>query len=184
MRPRPVAYMVKVSPRCTGFEGVTTNPFELRTTVAMPVSGPATLLRKTLGAAGRMVTLKASLTPPGVRNSNWVFPSIAKGSCALIWLWRNEHYRHRLTVDRQACVAENGRQRNLPGRLADGAQVGAVDGDQSAGRDGLCSIGGIDDAIKARRRGRRRRNSTEIRLTPKWSKPRSRFDWRAAPECG
>src|SRR3712207_3540963 len=50
----------------------------------MPVSGPAVLLRNTLGAAGRIVMLNESLTPPGVRKTSCVLPSIANGSWALI----------------------------------------------------------------------------------------------------
>src|SRR3712207_116936 len=76
--------MVSVSERCIGFDGVTTWLLVERTTAAMLVWGPATPFRKTLGAAGVIVTLKLSLTPPGVLNCSVVLPSTENGSWALI----------------------------------------------------------------------------------------------------
>ena len=113
------------------------------------------LLRKTLGAAGRIVTLKASLTPPGVRNTSCVFPSIANGSCALIWRGETNITGTGWPFTVRQRVTENCRQRNLTRRLADRAQVGAIHGDQATGRDGLSTIGRVHDAIEARRRGAR-----------------------------
>src|SRR5579885_137758 len=69
-----------------GFDPVTNCQLAARITVAMPVSGPAVPLRNTLGAAGRMVRWKLSLTPPGVRNNRVASPSTLKGSWALTWL--------------------------------------------------------------------------------------------------
>src|SRR5258708_27425817 len=74
VRPRPVAQMTMESPGCTGLVGVTNSPLSARVTVARPVAGPATPLRKTLGAAGRMEKLKLSLIPPGVRRVIWALP--------------------------------------------------------------------------------------------------------------
>src|SRR5579862_6375699 len=55
-----------------------------RTTVAIPVSGPAVPLRKTLGAVSRTLMFKLLLIPPGERNTSVASPSASKGSWALI----------------------------------------------------------------------------------------------------
>src|SRR6266404_2433648 len=67
-----------------GFEGVTSVLLAERTIVGMPVAGPAVPLRKTLGAAGWIVTLRPWLMPPGVRSTMVASPAALNGSCALI----------------------------------------------------------------------------------------------------
>src|SRR5882724_9074447 len=77
--------MTSVSVRWTGFDGVTSWLFEARRIAALDPSGPRDAMRKTLGAAGRMVRLKLSLTPPGVLSTSVVLPS-KFGNWALIWV--------------------------------------------------------------------------------------------------
>src|SRR6476661_8738396 len=67
-----------------GFEGVTSVLLAKRTTVGIPVAGPAVPLRNTLGAFGWIVTLRPWLIPPGVRNTSVAFPDALNGNCALI----------------------------------------------------------------------------------------------------
>src|SRR5262252_2278407 len=76
--------MVIVSLKWIGFELVTSWLFADRTTVAMPVSGPADPERNTLGAAGCTTIFRASLMPPGVRSTTSAFPLIWIGNWALI----------------------------------------------------------------------------------------------------
>src|SRR5437762_10522613 len=67
-----------------GFEAVTSVLLAERTTVGIPVVGPAVPLRKTLGAFGWMVTFRPWLIPPGVRSTRVAFPEALNGNCALI----------------------------------------------------------------------------------------------------
>src|SRR5437879_5544464 len=67
-----------------GFEAVTSVLLAERTIVGMPVSGPAVPLRKTLGAACWIVTLRPWLMPPGVRSTRVASPEALNGNCALI----------------------------------------------------------------------------------------------------
>src|SRR5579864_8477996 len=74
-----------VSPRWMGLAEVAKRLFFARTTVGIAVSGPATPLRNTLGAVGRMVKLRSLLVPPGVWSVMVALPSTSNGICALIW---------------------------------------------------------------------------------------------------
>src|SRR5882724_2161615 len=80
VRPRPVAKMVSSSPWRTGFRSETISLLAALTIKA----DPAEALRNTLGAVGRILKFRLSLTPPGVRSIIWAFPSVVNGNCALI----------------------------------------------------------------------------------------------------
>src|SRR5260370_38177375 len=79
VRPRPVAQMTMESPGCTGLVGVTSSPLSARAMVASPVVGPATPLRKTLGAAGGMEKVKLALVAPGGRRATRGVPVAVQG---------------------------------------------------------------------------------------------------------
>src|ERR1043166_2953603 len=99
----------------------------------MPVRGPATPVRKTLGAVGRTVKSRLLLVPPGVCSTMVALPTTSSGSSALIWRGDANSIGTGtpLTVRQESPNAVN---RYLARGDIHGTQLTTPDGDQAARR--------------------------------------------------
>ena len=93
--------------------------------------------------------------PPGVWMLTEALPAYVVGQLRVDLRAGDKQQRHRRTVDAQAGLAQRGRQRNLRRSHVDRAHGSAVNGDQSARRQGRRVVGGVHHA-RNHRRGRAR----------------------------